>query len=284
MKIIQDEFAARLKSGTATTCLCWKFTRQDGRIYGATNHDKELEFDGVNYLPDQSLNNLEFVSNAGLAPGAVEGDGALSAGFVNEHDLASGLWDGAEVQVWRVDWQSPEFRFHLWSGYLGEVSYSDRQFRAELVSLKSRLERRIGRVYTRQCDVALGGSRCGVDLTHSSFNANAVVIEVLSLDRYRVDDLSMFPSGWFSNGVIKLSDGREIRINAHENSQLELEREIELSVSSEIQLIVGCDKSFKTCQTKFSNHHNFQGFPHLPGMDAVVSGPTVNGKNDGGKR
>jgi uncharacterized phage protein (TIGR02218 family) len=29
----------------------------------------------------------------------------------------------------------------------------------------------------------------------------------------------------------------------------------------------GCDKNFSTCKNKFSNHLNFRGEPHIPGIE-----------------
>ncbi|MEL6857552.1 MAG: DUF2163 domain-containing protein [Pseudomonadota bacterium] len=44
-----------------------------------------------------------------------------------------------------------------------------------------------------------------------------------------------------------------------------------------------CDGRFETCRDVFNNVENFQGFPHMPGNDFVLSGPAADG-NDGGKR
>jgi uncharacterized phage protein (TIGR02218 family) len=35
-------------------------------------------------------------------------------------------------------------------------------------------------------------------------------------------------------------------------------------------IVVGCDKTKSTCQTKFSNVVNFLGFPHIPLPDSVI--------------
>ncbi|ACT58957.1 DUF2163 domain-containing protein [Hirschia baltica] len=217
MKITDEEYAVRLETGAAKTCLCWRFKRKDGAVFGASDHDRLLEIDGVEYHPDRALSGVNFVNTSELSPGYVSGDGALSANFLTQADLANGLWDGASVSVWRVDWEMPELKMHVWSGYLGEITHGAQAFHVELVCLKAQLERRIGRIYAGQCDAALGSARCGVDL--SGIHADAV-----------------------------------------------------------------CDKTFETCQSKFSNQVNFQGFPHLPGMDAVISGPSANGINDGGAR
>ena len=44
----------------------------------------------------------------------------------------------------------------------------------------------------------------------------------------------------------------------------------------------GCDKSFSTCRTKFANHLNFRGFPHLPGADFAYSYAAGGESHDGG--
>lgn len=43
-----------------------------------------------------------------------------------------------------------------------------------------------------------------------------------------------------------------------------------------------CDKRFSTCRDVFANAQNFRGFPHMPGNDAVISGPGE--KRDGSSR
>lgn len=284
MKIIDEEFAARLKSGVVNTCLCWKFERADGAVYGATDHDMELRIDDVSYLPDNALAGAQFVSNNGLAPGQVSGQSGLSASFINQEELRLGLWDGARVTVWRVDWEKPDLKYHVWSGFLGEVQSDGQSFQTELVSLKAKLETRIGRVYSRQCDAELGDARCGVELGNLAFQTVVTIAEILASDRLRVDDLSGFQSGWFSGGRVEFSDGRKIHIQSHENDLVFLSRAVDVKIDDELTLIAGCNKSFETCQRKFSNHINFQGFPHLPGMDAVLSGPSAKKVNDGGKR
>lgn len=44
-----------------------------------------------------------------------------------------------------------------------------------------------------------------------------------------------------------------------------------------------CDQRFETCRYVFGNADNYRGFPHMPGMNFVLAGPSA-GRNDGGKR
>ncbi|MBM3617735.1 MAG: beta tubulin, partial [Alphaproteobacteria bacterium] len=36
------------------------------------------------------------------------------------------------------------------------------------------------------------------------------------------------------------------------------------------EAFAGCDKSFGTCRTRFSNAVNFRGEPHVPGLDRML--------------
>ena len=138
MRILEAEFATRLASGAATTCLCWRLTRADGFVLAVTEHDRALVVDGVTYQPGDAVVAGAFTNSAGLKPGQAAAGGALSHDAITEADLAAGLWDGAAV--------------------------SETAFQAELVSVKADLERPVGRVYARRCDAALGDARCGVDV------------------------------------------------------------------------------------------------------------------------
>ena len=144
MKNMNASLADTLSAGSVTLCLCWLFTRVDGARFGATDHDRDLVVDGVECLSQSGLAGATFQTGMDLAPGQAGMRGALSAEFLDDADLDAGLWDGARLDVYRVDWSSPQDRMHVWSGRLSEVIRNGDAFSAELVSLKADLERRIG--------------------------------------------------------------------------------------------------------------------------------------------
>ncbi len=51
-----------------------------------------------------------------------------------------------------------------------------------------------------------------------------------------------------------------------------------------IRIEAGCDKRMKTCQLKFNNLLNYQGFPDIPGDDWTVIPPSQSGTTGGGSR
>jgi uncharacterized phage protein (TIGR02218 family) len=289
MRQVSEAFAARLAADGTTLCACWRFTRRDGEVFGATDHDNPIAFDGVTYEPASGLKSATFESSAGLAPGRAATEGALSAEFISEADLGAGLWDGARVDVWRVDWAAPEHRVCIWSGRLSEVVRKGAAFTAELVSLKADLERPIGRIYSRSCDAEVGDARCGFDLNIPAFRTVGEAVIMPGSKRFRAIGVESFADGWFSGGVVTWMLGANsgsARVLRHSGDEIELAAEPRFVIApgDAFVLTAGCDKTFATCKAKFANSDNFRGFPHMPGSDAVLAGPASDRANDGGRR
>jgi uncharacterized phage protein (TIGR02218 family) len=259
-------------------------------VFGATDHDRAVVFDGVIHEPASGLRGSTFESSAGLTPGRASAEGAISAEFIAEADMNAGLWDRARVDVWRVDWAAPEYRARVWSGRLSEVARQGARFTAELVSLKAGLERMVGRVYARSCDADVGDARCGVDVNDPAFRGEGFVTEALGPKRARVSGLASFDDGWFAGGVLSWTSGANAgaaaRVVRHAGDEIELAAapRFAIEASDGFAITAGCDKSFGTCGGKFANRDNFRGFPHMPGPDAVLAGPASDRANAGGRR
>ncbi len=291
MRQLSEAFAARLAAGATGLCLCWRFVRRDGAVFGASDHDRVLEVDGVSYEPARGIESARLTATASLAPGRAAARGALDADFISESDLALGLWDGCRVDVFVVDWAAVEHRVLVWSGRLSDVRREGAAFAAELVSLKADLERPVGRVFQRGCDAVVGDARCGVDLSGGAFRGEGVVVEVVSARVVRASGLGAFADGWFRSGVLSWSsganagaDGFVMRHGAGTNAEIELAADAvgAVQVGDGFVVTAGCDKRFATCGSKFGNRDNFRGFPHMPGNDAVLAGPGAVA--DGGRR
>ena len=290
MRQISEAFAARLAADDTTLCTCWRLTRRDGEVFGATDHDAELVIDGVTYSPAAGLELVSFETGAGLAPGRAAADGAVSLDFLNGADVDAGLWDGARVDVWRVDWRAVEHRLMIWSGSLSEVSRFGGGVSAELVSLKAGLERRIGRVYSRRCDADVGDARCGVGLAAPEFEATGAVASIPGARAFTSPALEAFASGWFTGGRLEWTSGANagfaVRIVRQAGVEIEVAGPMKaaIAIGDAFVATAGCDKAFATCREKFVNAARFRGFPHMPGPEAVLAGPAAGPPNDGGRR
>jgi uncharacterized phage protein (TIGR02218 family) len=136
-------------------------------VFGFTDHDQALSFGGTDYLP--MLDGTEMPARLGGQVDTGEVIGVLRSDAIGADDIAAGLFDGVEVETWRVNWRDVSQRVLLRRATIGEIVREDGQFRAELRSGQQALNRVRGRVYSPLCDAVLGDARCGVSHAHPDF-------------------------------------------------------------------------------------------------------------------
>ncbi|MBX3495922.1 MAG: DUF2163 domain-containing protein [Parvibaculum sp.] len=293
MKTLPLGLAAHLASGATTLATCWKLTRADGATMGFTDHDRDIAFGGTTYEAAGGFTASALEHSSGLAVDNLDVAGALSSARIEEGDLAAGLYDDAEVEIWRVNWQAPAERVLLRKGNIGEVTRGRGSFTAELRGLAHRLNQPTGRIFQYGCDADLGDARCGIDLANGAFHGEGAVTSAED-DRVLVaSGLGGFAAGWFERGKLVFTsganEGAAMEVKAHalapEGARLELWRRMARPVEAgdTFTVTAGCDKQFAACRAKFANGINFRGFPHMPGNDFVVA-RAGDGPNDGGRR
>lgn len=293
MRTIPPALQAHLDSGATTIATCWRLTRADGTVFGFTDHDRALAFDDTTFaaMTGGTLSALE--SSAGLSVDNAEIEGAFSAAALTAADFDAGRYDGAMLQVWRVNWQDTEQRVLLKTGTLGEVRRRGQSYTAELRGLSARLDEETGRVYQHGCDAVLGDARCGVDLDAPAYKGGATVSTVPGASEISVTGLDAFADGWFSHGLVTFTsgqnDGLRVPVRRHvagTTHRLILWQPPRRPVveGDTLTVTAGCNRRFATCRAKFSNGLNFRGMPHIPGNDFVTRYPVSGEPNTGGKR
>jgi uncharacterized phage protein (TIGR02218 family) len=283
---------AHLNSGATTLCWCWALARRDGVVQGFTDHDAPIVFGGVTYDAASGFTASEVQSSLGLAIDNLTLAGALSSVTLNEDDLAAGLYDNADVTIWRVNWAAPEQRVLMRKGNLGQVARNGNAFQAEVRGLAHVLNQPVGRAYGHLCDADLGDGRCGVAL--AGFTVTGTVANVSDARRFSVTGLDSYTSDFFSGGKLTFTTGtnaaRAMEVKRHALSggivSLELWQAMSRAVApgDVFSISAGCDKQFATCRGKFSNAANFRGFPYMPGNDAAFATPANGQILDGASR
>lgn len=164
MRHIPEELARRMAGGAASLCHAWLVTRTDGARMGFTDHDAPLAVEGVVCSAASGWTAGAAEAGLGVQPGTAALAGALDAESVTEEDLDGGLYDGAAVELLRVDWERPDLFVRLQRGRIARVTRAGGRFEAEVEGPLAVLDRVAGRTYGRTCDAVLGDRRCGVDL------------------------------------------------------------------------------------------------------------------------
>lgn len=280
MRRFQSGLAAHLAQGATTLCWCWKVTRQDGLQMGFTDHDRPLMFDGVTFAAATGFSGTEIESSLGLSVDNMDVEGALSSDAITEADIAAGLFDDAEIVLYRVNWQDVACREVIKRGNVGEVTRGEVTFQAEFRGLAHRLNQTIGRTFQYGCDAVLGDARCGVDLTTAANKGMGAVtavadrvVQVSGLDGYAHDHFSRGLLTWGSGA----NTGQTVKVKAHKATGGSVELTLWRAPSEPVQpgdaftVLAGCPHTFDACKAKFANAENFRGFPHIPGNSFILS-------------
>lgn len=290
MRAIPAELTNRLAAGATTMAHVWRLTRRDGARFAFTDHDQALAFDDLTCEPVAGVRAGAVEKSLGLNVDTASISGALSSEAITQDDLARGLWDGARIEVYRVDWTDPALRVHLFAGRIGEVRRGVQAFEAELRGVQAALNIAVGRVFSRFCDADLGDSRCGKDIEAPAFKGAGAVVELLTNTSFRASGLSAFAADWFTRGRIVWTGGGESEVAAHRIEGGEIVLEMldppgpALAIGAAFSVYAGCDKRLATCKAKFANTINFRGFPHMPGNDAIQARPMAGQALDGSSR
>lgn len=291
MKTINSVLQAELLDGTTTLAWCWRISRADGDVYGFTDHDRQLTFDGTTFEPESGLVASEVRSGSDLSVDAQDAEGVLSSDRITETDILDGRWDNAVVEVWRVNWQDTSQRVLMRRGAIGQIRRGRLAFVAEVRSMAHVLGQTVGRTFQATCDAALGDARCGINLESPTFKGTGSVTDLLRDRAFLASGIGSFADGWFSSGTVEwtsgANDGRLAEIMLHEVSSgivtvTLLEAPVR-SIAADDAFVIraGCDKRAETCRTKFANMVNFRGFPHIPGQDAIIRYATKDGGHEG---
>ncbi|WP_170414280.1 DUF2163 domain-containing protein [Ruegeria atlantica] len=285
---------AHLQSGLTTTCRCWAIRRTDGQVYGFTDHDMELRFDGLTFKASSGLTASAIEQATGLSIDNSEAMGALSDAAIREEDIEAGRFDGANVRAWLVNWVNPDQRVLQFRGSIGEMRRGGGAFHAELRGLTDLLNRPLGRIYQKPCTAVLGDGACRFNVAAPGFQAEAEIVSLSAGSVLQLKGADASDTTWFERGRLDVISGKasglwasvkqDERIAGGRNVVLWTGISGGLTIGDRVRLTAGCDKRMETCRTKFINLINFQGFPDLPGEDWVMAVPKKDKPNKGGSR
>jgi uncharacterized phage protein (TIGR02218 family) len=271
VKTIPIALQAEYDRRASTICACLKVTRSDAVVVGFTSHDQSLSVSGTTYIPGFSLSALSSsealnVDNLELT---ILPDENLPA-----EDLIAGLWTNAAFEVFEVNWKDTSDGVNvLKRGTTGEVRMTGGAYVVEFRGLSQALQQTQGIVTQKTCRARLGDSRCTKDL--AAFTHTGTLTGVSS--RFVVTDSARAEAaGYFSEGVLTMTSGpaegyrQKVKTFSSGAFTLSLPLPFLPAVGNTYSVVAGCRKRLaEDCAAKFDNVLNFQGEPHLPGMDAL---------------
>lgn len=284
-----------LAGGVTTLARAFAVRRKDGVVLGFTDHDRDLDFDGITFRAGSGMTAKAIQQGTGLSVDNTEAFGALRSDAITEEDILAGRYDGAEVKGWLVNWADVSVRALQFRGTLGEIVRSGGAFNAELRGLAEALNQPQGVIYHARCSAILGDGRCGFDLDQAGYSEERVVETVEDRRVFRFADFAGYEDRWFEKGRFRVLTGKAAGlVGSVKNDRIRTgtSREVELwqalgmapQPGDMVRIEAGCDRRADTCRLKFANFDNFRGFPDIPGEDWLMSYPVGAGINDGGSR
>lgn len=282
MKSQSTELAQHRAQGTTTLAWCWKVTRSDASVFGFSSFNRSLLIDGLLYEAASGFTPSALATSADLAVDNMEVTGVLSSETITEVDLLAGLWDGASVEIFEVNYADlAQGRMLLRTGTIGDVTAGRNAFTAELRSLTQSLQQPVGRVYAAACDARLGDARCGIDLP--AITVTGTVTSVTSARQF-TDAARAEPADWFGAGLVTFTSGANegLSMEVRDFSSggifvLHLPMPYGIAAGDEYSAAPGCRKRrTEDCGAKFSNVIHFRGFPDVPLNDKVIGNAGVD--------
>ena len=276
MKTLSPALAAHIDGEVTTLATCWRLERADGWVRGFTDHDRDLVVGGLLYTASTGFLPSAIKSGADLSVDNLDVDGFLDDEALKASDLSAGLYDGARIDIFVVNWADlSQGRILLRRGWLGEVKRADQRFSAEVRGVANRLQQTQGKLYSRLCRTDLGSAECTVAL--GPLTDDLTISAVSAGDAFVVPTAR--PSGFYAFGTCTFLSGAnaggstEVLSQVGQAVTLFTPMPRPIAVSDQVRLVAGCDKTPETCHARFANIVNFRGEPHIPGNDKVFSYP-----------
>jgi uncharacterized phage protein (TIGR02218 family) len=276
MKTLSANLKSHIAGEVTTLATLWKVTRTDATVFGFTDHSDDITYGGTTYDAATGYTPSNIETTASLGVDNLDVQAVLDSASITDADLMAGLWDYATVEIVRVNYKSLGDG-HEWMrrGTLGNVSTGRTAFVAELRGMTQPLQQSIGRIFAPACDAALGDARCGITL--GTYTVTGTLTAVASGHQF-TDSARAEAAGYFNGGLLTWTGGAnagyamEVKSFAAGVFVIQQAMPTTPSIGDTYSVSAGCDKTLATCGTKFANVVNFRGFPHVPGMDSMMSG------------
>lgn len=278
MKTLAPALAAHVALQSTTLAHALRITRGDGTVFAFTSAAEDVLIGGTLYRAAPGLDISSLEQTAGMAVGNLElttlDDGSTFA----RADVLAGVWRNAAFVLLRYNATAPDDGLDtLMTGTLGEIELRQTTLVVELRGLQQYLQQPVGSISSKTCRARLGDALCGVNLVGYTFTGTVTAV---ANQQVFTDSARAQAAGYFDDGILTFTSGplagqrQKIKTFAAGVFTLSLPMLQAITVGTTYSAIAGCRKRLpEDCVAKFGNAINFQGEPHLPGIDAVTKAP-----------
>jgi uncharacterized phage protein (TIGR02218 family) len=275
MRNISPKLANHLLSEITTLATCWVVTRKDGRCYRFTDHHSSIICEGFLYSSRSGFNSTALASSADLAIDNIDIEGIIDSDYITKDDVLAGLYDGAMLEVFVVNYQDPSIgKIILSKGIMGEVKLHNHKFIVEVRGISQKATAIIGELYSANCRAKLGDTRCKIDI--NKYAHEGKVTTIMNNNSFADDKIAKYPDGYFNYGTVRFLTGdyagNSLEVRMHNGKVISVLGILppQIKPGDQYKVVAGCDKTFASCCNKYYNALNFRGEPHVPGNNGIV--------------
>lgn len=166
-KNISGGMTTHLSGPGTTLAICWRVERRDdGRVFGFTGHDQDIDFEGVTYVARSGFRRTAISNSSGLAVDNLDVTGILNDSEITPEDIRNGRYDRAKVRVFAVNYTDlTQGDIKLRAGQFGEIKMTQvGTFVTELRGMVQRLQHNFMPQFQPTCRNDLGDSNCTVPI------------------------------------------------------------------------------------------------------------------------
>jgi len=283
MKTIPSSLLAHYQSSGTTLAQCLLITRADGEVFAFTTADRQLTYLGQPYVP--GLNVSAVMQSAGLAVNNLEVTILYDDTFTKA-DFLGGRWDGAQWEMFELNWADTTQGSNTIGHYVtGDVRPGVSACIVEMRALSQFLQQPVGSITSKTCRARFAdyptpiyNARCR--LSSASFIETGTITAVSS-QQLATDSSRSEAADYFAEGILQFTAGENVglsqKIKTHAVGGVftfSLPFPFAIGIGDTYTVIAGCRKRLtEDCKDKFDNVLNFQGEPHLPGIDLATASP-----------
>ena len=297
MKTIPTDLATHLAGTAQTIAILWKMTRVDGQVFGFTDHDRDITYDGLTYDAKTGITRSATHVSSTMAVDNAQIESVVNSEKIDPDDIRANKWDGCKVDIYLVNYANiSNGAVHLKSGLLGQIELTHPTFTAEFLGLSQKAAATCVDCYSPDCRAEFGGDQCGVTVMPNTGHVltvtsnTRIIVSIVGSppvdgDHYFLGGLITFTSGLNAGFCVEVQDSMPVAGPGgawEADLTLWLPLPNDVTIGDDFNITAGCDHTFATCKAKWDNVVNFRGEHLLPGLDQIVLYPDAQTSTGGG--
>jgi uncharacterized phage protein (TIGR02218 family) len=285
VKTFAAGLAAHYALARTTLATFFSLERRDGQILYFTGSDVDIVYDGHTWISARGLDQTKVTWTSGAAVNSLQLT-ILPDDDIPENDLIAGLWDFARFFLFEANYLDPAGGINpLLRGWTGQVDATNTGYTLELRGLKQAWQQPLGAVTQKTCRSRLGDAGCTIDLTGSPANyTRTYLVSAVASRHVFTCSAATEVADWYGNGTAEFLTGANALFSGKVKEfaagvfTLSLSMPYTIQVGDSVRVVAGCrQRLLDDCKLKFNNVLNFQGEPHLKGIDLLTADPDVGG-------